>query len=116
MSKTNQAALEIDQSYVKRANGQSNEIPQWNLCVAVVGFQPSSDKSLKIPAGSMYAKRYFPPKAKAEVVEMIDYIKREFSQVFVLSQKNIHLLQELILNEITNTLLKYIKDINKKKH
>ena len=81
MSAMNQEALDIYSSYEKRRTGQNKETPQWKACAKVVGFESYSDKSLKTAAGSMYVKRYFPPEAKAEMLEIIDYVREEFLEV-----------------------------------
>jgi len=46
-----------------------------------VGFNAYSDGNLRIPAASMYVKRHFSVEAKAEMLNMITYIKGAFAKM-----------------------------------
>ena len=81
MDKTTEAALKIHQTFKKAQTGQKKETPQWKICTRVIGFQKLSEKTLKIAAGSMYVRKHFTPEAKADLVEMFDYIRKALNEV-----------------------------------
>ena len=81
LSYTTQEARDIAQDYKKALSGATQEPPRWKTCARSVGFNGYDDASLRIPAASMYIKKYFGVEAKAAMVEMISYLRKAFGQI-----------------------------------
>ena len=49
--------------------------------IAQVGFNSYSERNFIFAAGSMYARRYFKPEAKAAMLEMTEYLRKAFTEI-----------------------------------
>lgn len=78
---TTTAARDAGQEFNKVVSGAKELPPRWRTCVTTTGFNSGSDVSFLYPAGSLYAKYYFPKEAKAVVEEMITNIRASFSEI-----------------------------------
>lgn len=55
--------------YSKELLGTKEQLPRWKRCVS------STDSALGYALGRLFVRKYFPPEAKAQVVEMVGNIK-----------------------------------------
>ena len=60
--------------YSKTMSGAQQDRPRWKRAVGVV------NGVLGMAVGKMYVEKYFPAKAKEEMLVLIDYLKRSFAQ------------------------------------
>lgn len=77
----NEEAREIRETFNKAVYGVNADPPRWKTCASKVGFNSFSDSSFRVVAGSMYIQKYFEPEAKAEMLDMIDYLKGAFKKI-----------------------------------
>ena len=81
MKYLNKAAQDIKQKYDKAKTGQEEKKATWKLCVKSSGFNQYEYKKGAGAASSMYVRRYFKPKEKEVMLEMIDYIRKSFKSM-----------------------------------
>jgi putative endopeptidase len=68
-----EAAEEEDFDFFnKRLQGQERPEPRWKRAAIVV------DKAIGEASGQLYVERYFPPKARAKMVDLVEDIKKVF--------------------------------------
>ncbi|MCJ9427832.1 M13 family metallopeptidase [Kordiimonas marina] len=62
--------------YGKVLNGQQEQRPRWKRGVSIVGAQNGLGEAL----GQLYVQRYFPPEAKAKMVELVENLRKAYGQ------------------------------------
>ncbi|TRY74682.1 hypothetical protein TCAL_12781 [Tigriopus californicus] len=78
---TTSEARDVAQEFAEVVRGTKELPPRWKTCVTTTGFNTGSDISFLYPAGSLYAKHYFPKEAKVVMQEMIDNIRESFKEI-----------------------------------
>ncbi|TNE63875.1 MAG: M13 family peptidase [Alphaproteobacteria bacterium] len=62
--------------YGKVLGGQEEQRPRWKRGVSIVGAQSGLGEAL----GQLYVQRYFPPEAKAQMVELVENLRKAYGQ------------------------------------
>ena len=74
-------ARDVRQTYRKALTGIDQQAPTWKRCIKSVGFNSYSKSNFIYAVSSMYARHIFDIKAKKEVVDMSNYLRKAFSKM-----------------------------------
>ena len=81
MKHLNSGARNLRYEFHKSISGIQSQKPLWKTCVQDTGFNSYYKSSFIYAASSMYAKRYFKPEDKNQMIEMTEYLREAFSEM-----------------------------------
>ena len=83
MKHLNSEARNLRHEFHQSISGVQSQKPLWKTCVHETGFNSYYKYSFIFAASSMYAKRYFKPEDKNQMIEMTNYLREAFSEIIV---------------------------------